>query len=322
MDKNRMYDVKKRDSAAPCCPISCSRPEFATPGEKADGAEADASTAVHRIPSGGMQTIHRNYGLWIIGGGSGKTGVDSFDFCRKRYFEFFSLSHMYDGAGKLWLAPDTEIEISPGDCVLICPDVINRYGGSRDKPYVEDSLRFCGPVADMLMKSGIISSGTYPLGRIRRLLPIIRLAADPAVGSQISANIELQKLLVDLYLGKRMSSAEHPQFEKLMEEIRSHLNKWWTVGEMAELCNMSDDQMRRLFIASTGMRPKVYVDRLKLRRAAEMLAGTDMKISEIAETLGYLDPYHFSRRFKKIMGISPLRYRESAPDAMRFSGPS
>ncbi len=148
------------------------------------------------------------------------------------------------------------------------------------------------------------------------------LSSDPAVDSQISANIELQKLLVDLYLGKRMSSAEHPQFEKLMEEIRSHLNKWWTVGEMAELCNMSDDQMRRLFIASTGMRPKVYVDRLKLRRAAEMLAGTDMKISEIAETLGYLDPYHFSRRFKKIMGISPLRYRESAPDAMRFSGPS
>ncbi len=322
MDKNRMYDVKKRNSPSSSGCVSFSPSTFRGEGEGDKENAGNSPPAVHRIPSGGMQTIHRNYGLWIIGGGSGKTGADSFDFCRKRYFEFFSLSHMYDGAGKLWLAPDTEIEISPGDCVLICPDTVNRYGGYRGKPYVEDALRFSGPVADMLMKSGIISSGICPLGRIRRLLPIIRLAADPAVDSQISANIELQKLLVDLYLGKRMASAEHPQFEKLLDEIRAHLNKWWTVGEMAELCNMSDDQMRRLFIASTGMRPKIYVDRLKLRRAAEMLTGSDMKISEIAETLGYLDPYHFSRRFKKIMGISPLRYRESAPDAMRFSGPS
>lgn len=269
---------------------------------------------VHPLPAIGMREIHRQYGLWIIRGGvGGKTSPDSFESCLERYFQFYSISHMYDGGGRLWLRDgDRSAEIRPGDCVIITPGTIHRYGGAGGKCYCEDSLNFCGPAADMMMRSGVIANGVFHLGKVRRLIPILDLANDPAVSSQIHANIELQKLLVELYLEKTSTrQPEYPLLDELLDEIREHPEKWWSVREMAEMCNLSIDQLRRIFFLRTGVKPKIYVDRLKLNRAAEYLVSSNHPVSEVAERFGYRDQYHFSRRFKAVMGVSPQRYRNS-----------
>ena len=105
---------------------------------------------------------------------------------------------------------------------------------------------------------------------------------------------------------------EHPLLEQLLIQLKETPRKWWTVSDMAEMCDLSVDQLRRLFYQRTGVNPKLYRDRLKLNQAAAMLVNTERNISEIAEYFGYMDQYHFSRRFKAVMGMSPVRYRESA----------
>lgn len=269
---------------------------------------------VHHTPSGIMQSIHKAYGLMIFGGGAGiRSPENSFLHCKARYFEHYSISHLLEGEGRLALENGTECDIHPGDAVIITPGTVNRYGGIHGQPYVEDSLVFFGPVADMLQKAGVIRNGVFPFGKVRRLHAIQQIMRDPAHTSQIKANMELQKLLVDLYLDSLEPEADHPEFEKLLSEIKSDLSRWWTVKEMAEFCSMSDDQLRRIFLKYTGCKPKLYLDRLKLKRAGELLTTTRQGIAEIAQSFGYLDPYHFSRRFKAIMGISPRQYRDNAP---------
>lgn len=270
------------------------------------------SYEVHATPKG-IQQIHKDYGLWIIGGGGSMTSADSYYTCPERYFEFYSISHMHDGAGCLWLKPDKEFEIKTGQCVIICPESINRYGGCNGQAYIEDSIRFAGPVANMLRQAGIIKDGVFDMGNARILLPIIKLASDPAVDSQINANIALQKLLVDIYNENRQQNVVQTDFviDKLIETIKEQINRWWTVSEMADFCNLSDDQFRRLFLKRTGMLPKIYIDRLKIQKAGELLMSNRFKITGIAERLGYVDQYHFSRRFKKITGLSPREYRKA-----------
>lgn len=257
--------------------------------------------------------INRQYGLWLFRGGSG--GVTSNDSYRNgsvRYFQFYVISHMYHGHGRLWLEPGQETDIQPGDCVIITPGTRNLYGGFQDV-YAEDTINFIGPVADMLTRAGVISNGLFPMGGVRRLLPILNLMNDPAVNSQIQANIEFQKLLVDLYQEKCSSrQEEYPLLEQLIQQLKENPRKWWTVSDMAEMCNLSDDQLRRIFYRRTGVNPKFYLDRLKLNQAAAMLADTENTIAEIAEFFGYMDQYHFSRRFKAVLGMSPTRYRRAA----------
>ena len=269
---------------------------------------------VHSLPAVGMRGIHRQYGLWIIRGNTGWiTRPDSYGHCPERYFQYYSISHMYDGAGLFWLKDtDACTEVQPGDFVIVTPQAVHRYGGWAGKSYCEDALIFSGPVADMLMRSGILASGVFRFGKVRRLMPIIDLVNDPAVDSQIRANIELQKLLVEIYLEKNSShQAEYPLLDELLEEIRRQPEKWWSVREMAEMCNLSTDQLRRIFQQRTGVRPKIYVDRLKLNHAAEYLVSTDHPVAEIAARFGYKDQYHFSRRFKAVQGMSPQQYRRS-----------
>ncbi len=273
----------------------------------------DKKIDIHRMPKKIVKhPIHQQYGLWLIGGGSSHSAApDTFRGCGPRAFEFYSISHMYEGNGKLWLEPDIEQEVKAGECIIITPGTINRYGGYRDV-YLEDCLSFCGPVADMLMQAGVISNGLFPLGKERRLLPILNLMLDPSVNSQIKANIELQRLLVDIYLEKCSSEREeYPQFEKLLRRIRENPQQWWTVSDMADQCNLSRDQFRRVFYQRTGINPKLFIDRSKLNKAAEMLVNTRSSIAEIAARFGYEDQYHFSRRFKSIFGISPSQYRET-----------
>ena len=268
---------------------------------------------VHMAPKG-IQQIHKNYGLWIISGGSGhRTPPDSYYSCPKRYFEYYSISHMYDGAGRLWLEPDREYDVEAGQCIVICPGSLNRYGGSRGQYYEEDSIRFSGPVVDMMRKAGVFTNGVCELGKARRLLPIMKLVSDPAVDSQINANIALQKLLVDIYNENKQQNVVNTDLvmDKLIKTIKEQINRWWTVSEMAEFCNLGDDRFRRLFLKRTGMLPKIYLDRLKVQKAGELLMSNRVKITEIAEHLGYVDQYHFSRRFKKITGLSPRRYRQA-----------
>ena len=268
---------------------------------------------VHRMPRG-MQTVHRNYGLWILSAGNAKTVVDSYYRTPQRYFEFFSISHMHSGQGRLWLHPDREYEVETGQCIITPPQTVNRYGGVNDNSYEEDSICFTGPIADMLYKTGIIRAGVYELGKARQLLPIQRLVADPAMDSQINANIALQKLLIDIYNDdKKLKISKNSVtsvIEPLLETIKEQIDRWWTVEEMAEFCGLSKDQFRRVFKKHTGMLPKLYLDRLKLQKAAELLISSDAKVADIASQLDYQDCYHFSRRFKNIIGFSPRRYRQ------------
>lgn len=276
------------------------------------GRKVSGGVMVHQL-LGRMPQLQQRYGLWIINTSTAlTTSAGGFRSCPERVFEFYSLSHFISGGGEFWIENGTQISLSVGQAVLITPGVRNRYGGSDSLPYVEDAVRFCGPVADMMFRAGVFASGVYNLGSVRKLLPVIELAQDPGASAQINANIMLQKLLVELYNEQRQQNILTPM-EELIGEIKSRPEYWWTVEELAEFCNLSTDQLRRNFLRHTGMHPKHYLEEFKLRQAAELLVSSHLPVAVVAAKFGYTDPYHFSRRFKRLIGVSPQRYRLEYP---------
>ena len=55
--------------------------------------------------------------------------------------------------------------------------------------------------------------------------------------------------------------------------------------------------------------PAKYVQRVRIRKACAMLAGSDISIKQIAAEVGFANRHHFSRVFSTHTGISPARYR-------------
>lgn len=251
----------------------------------------------------------KRYGLWIYSFYSNIASIAREMFPRS--FPFYVITHMFDGSGQYWEpALEDSIKLSPGHCIIVSPGHTHYYGG-LDGDFVEDSIAFTGPIADSLFKAGVITNGVVELGKNRRLLPIIEKVQNPSLDSQLEACVKLQALLFEIYHAKRHAAPrqEYPRIKLLIDEIQNTPERWWTVKEMAEYANISENHLRRLFSKITGMSPKNYIDNLKIQQAVERLCNSDLPIHEIADTAGYRNPYHFNRRFKEITGYPPATYR-------------
>jgi len=268
---------------------------------------------IHRLPKG-EQRFQREYGL-RIGRAVQRVRSRPRTTMAPRYFEFYCIAQLLRGKGAFWSFQNGTEVFDPGHAVIVCPRFVHCYGGFQAH-FEEDTICFAGRIADDLARIGVIQNGLVEIGEARRLQPIIELASDPARDAQIAANIALQKLLIDLYLERRLIGTGHriDTIRSLLADMQKQPHKWWTVEAMAEYCNLSQMHFRRLFHEHTGCNPKNYVDNVKIQQAIDKLAG-HQNIAEIAFSLGYRDPFHFSKRFKQITGFSPGTYRRRS-----FSG--
>lgn len=82
-------------------------------------------------------------------------------------------------------------------------------------------------------------------------------------------------------------------------------------GGPVGLDGVHPNHLSRVFRAAYHMAPKQYLQRLKLEKAARMLASSDVSVALVAESLGFEDQHAFSRAFKKYWGVSPTDHRRS-----------
>ena len=85
----------------------------------------------------------------------------------------------------------------------------------------------------------------------------------------------------------------------------------WKLSGLADLAHMSEGNLHRVFKEAVGQSPIDYLIQLRLHRAMELLSETTLSITEIAFQVGFNDSNYFTRQFKKVVGISPSRYRGS-----------
>ena len=91
--------------------------------------------------------------------------------------------------------------------------------------------------------------------------------------------------------------------------IDTHLFHPISVPELAQLASMSLSTFKRTFQRHYAEPPARYLRRQKLARAAQLLANTDRRISEVCYDSGFNDLAHFSKTFLKTYGKNPSAYR-------------
>lgn len=92
---------------------------------------------------------------------------------------------------------------------------------------------------------------------------------------------------------------------QLWEEVATRLSDNWSLARLARLAHMSEEHLRRLCQRELGRSPKQHVTFLRMRRAAELLASTSLKVELVADEVGYQNPFVFSTAFKKWTGWRP-----------------
>ena len=124
----------------------------------------------------------------------------------------------------------------------------------------------------------------------------------------------LRHVLSPRRLGReRSGSLPRGRLRAVEEYIEEHLDGCPTLGQMAAVADVSTYHFAHQFKRATGLPPYQYVIMRRVERAEQLLrAGTDLPLAVIAARAGFSDQSVFCRHFKRLVGVTPGRFKMHA----------
>ena len=124
-----------------------------------------------------------------------------------------------------------------------------------------------------------------------RLLAVAKIRAIPIVDSD---KIDSQKI------------------RQVIDLIRSRLGSNISRDELAQAAGVSPCHFSRLFQQTTGTTATDFISKLRIDRAKELLFSSEpLTLIQVSESLGFANPSHFGREFRRFTGMTPRQYRQS-----------
>lgn len=126
------------------------------------------------------------------------------------------------------------------------------------------------------------------------------------------ANAGLQSMLHQWWAGsggqdESAESRHAAAVRGLIDAMHRQPERSWTLAQMAGLAGMSISSLRVAFQETTGASPSSVRNSLRLGHAYERLRPGTRTVAEVAAELGFCDPFHFSKAFKREFGFPPSR---------------
>lgn len=112
----------------------------------------------------------------------------------------------------------------------------------------------------------------------------------------------------------RLHSTQEPisvaRIRKVLSYIHNDPCRDYSLSDLLGQVRIQKSVFLQSFRSVTGTTPLQYIINLRLETACDLLAETDLQISQISDKCGFKDPFYFSRCFKKKYSLSPRQYRE------------
>ena len=105
--------------------------------------------------------------------------------------------------------------------------------------------------------------------------------------------------------------SEEQIISQATEYISSNIHQKITVQQLAKACHVSSSHLTLLFIRHLGISPAAYALRVRLEESKTLIRIGEANMTQIANTLGFSSPQHFSTAFKRLYGISPSDYAKN-----------
>ena len=286
-------------------------------------AEGDLSSGTQpKLSVEGIQEadqLARLSGVWIHAAGSVMLQAGAYPVKTRTQWRWVAADN---GRLELTLNGGQTLSFQTGECCVIPPDtfdaVLSASGEARilwlalDGPLAPSFLARMGVLLHTPIKQGALPSQLYLTRQIVQV--IVRHSGTG------DASFQLQQLL----WGMLASHAGQPvamdamlshEIAKVVDALRANQYRDnFSLAEMAAISRMPMETFRKRFVAEVGMPPLGYLLFCKMERAKALLQQ-NYSVKQAGVEVGMQDPYHFSKQFKNIVGMSPSNYvKHALPD--------
>lgn len=241
-------------------------------------------------------------------------------------FPYFSLELVAAGKGTLTL-DGRRFRLVPGTAFHYGPGIVHHIASDPEDPLEKYFVDFVGDAARNMLAE-------VPFTKLE---PLYLAGSDPFVkrfeelqthSRSRSGRAErlcsvLTELLV-LQVAETAVPIDHGRsaawlsFDRCRRYIEEHYVTLMTLDEVSTGCNLDKPYICRLFKRFGRETPYRMLMRLKMDRAAELLLHSNLMVKQVAAAVGFRDPYHFSRVFKRVRGLSPTDFTRLARKRLRL----
>ena len=130
-------------------------------------------------------------------------------------------------------------------------------------------------------------------------------------------SFELFSLLVERYTKSVLTEDEYKKqfktldrFNQILHYLDKHYSEDLSVSNLALQFNMSPSYFAHFFKRNAQKSVIEYVNEMRILHAKNILDKEDLSIAEIALRVGFSDINYFSRKFKALTGITPMKYKK------------
>ena len=236
---------------------------------------------------------------------------------RRETFPFHSIEYVARGRGEVRLK-NRAYPLQPGRLFAYGPGMPHHITGNAADPLVKYFVDFTGTNAAGWLRSCGLASGqvseVFPANALQPLFDELIQAGSQARRESAALCEKLLECLGLRIIGARapLAAAETPAFttyQQCRRHIEQHRQRLRTLEQIADECHVNNAYLCRLFRRYDRQTPYQYLLRLKMNDAAERLQQPGALVKQVAEESGFADPFHFSRVFTSVFGLSPTNFR-------------
>ncbi len=228
----------------------------------------------------------------------------------------FLLHHIIGGRG-VFMYRNQRYDLQAGDTFLAYPDTTIHYYADAQDPWEYVWVGFGGlDAASYMGQTDLTEDEPVYRGRdsgeLHALLEDIYQSYGTTTAENLAMTARLYQLLSFLvrtacHGGERRR--ENTDCALLAADyIINHYETPITVEGLAAYASVSHSSLYRRFMKRFQMSPKRFLLEYRIERACALLAATNHSIQEISNSVGFEDPFYFSRAFKEVKGLSPRQY--------------
>jgi len=149
--------------------------------------------------------------------------------------------------------------------------------------------------------------------KINKLFLKLKRALDTKDDSKIHQNLSDFANALHTYSQENeseYSGLNFNNYHKIKSYIENHIYDKFSLEELSKIANINKFGFSKKFKALTGMTPINYVLMQKIF-SSKTLIKSNLELTEVAYKYNFTDMAHFSKTFKRFIGISPKKYKES-----------
>ncbi len=236
--------------------------------------------------------------------------------------DHFLIHCIFKGKGRFCIK-DKTYYLHAGQGFLICPGDITYYQADMGDPWHYSWVGFHGLKAETYLKNALLSADN-PIFSFEKDYTIKKCFNEMISAQKYQKSREIRLLgLLYIFLSELVEQSsgdgfiDHPgsrretYLKKAIEYIEMNYSRKIAVSDIAHYLGLDRSYLGSIFKQQLNCSLRDFLINFRMNKACELMKNKELSIGDISRSVGYEDPFLFSKVFKKTKSLPPREYRKN-----------